>query len=76
MCVRGLEDAQEACLATQTPDVIVQFQSQTHAYRCVLLHQSGAFFPEGCGVEVRTAALCAPRWDAHTMGLEGHASLR
>uniref|UniRef100_A0A1D2A4D0 Ribosomal RNA methyltransferase FtsJ domain-containing protein n=2 Tax=Auxenochlorella protothecoides TaxID=3075 RepID=A0A1D2A4D0_AUXPR len=60
MCVRGLEDAQEACLATQTPDVIVQFQSQTHAYRCVLLHQSGAFFPEGCGVEAEEVG---PRTD-------------
>lgn len=45
--------AQEACLATPEADAVIQFQSQTHAWRCVMLHRTGTFFPEGCGSEVR-----------------------
>ena len=39
-------------LAKSVPDVYIQFQSQTHAWRCVMLHRTGKFFPDGAGLTV------------------------
>ncbi|KAK2075730.1 hypothetical protein QBZ16_001471 [Prototheca wickerhamii] len=47
-------------LAKSVPDVYIQFQSQTHAWRCVMLHRTGKFFPDGAGL---TAEEVGPHTD-------------